>query len=270
MQTSRNQDLYVFQGFQVDVVRRQLRQNGKLVPLTSKAFETLLYLIERTGETVSKTDLMNAVWNDVAVEENNLTQQISTLRKAFNERPDDHRFIVTIPRQGYCFVAPLEISPKVVYTQKARFDPSVMRGYSLAAAQIALIVFAFLWSAFFVQNDGRSHSLAVLNFKVSASGDEFIGSGISDTLRARLGSVDDLIVRPSLEDPADVDLIVRGSIQRDHDRMRVVVEMLEVGQRRIVWGKTFDTSNQGVFELQDQIASEVVKAIDSNLSLGRS
>lgn len=259
------QDVHTFQGFQVDVVRRQLRRNGELVPLTSKAFETLVFLIERNGETVSKTDLMNAIWNDVAVEENNLTQQISALRKAFNERPDDHRFIVTVPRQGYCFVAPLESGTQL--TEKARFDPSVLRGYSFALAQIGLILLAFLWSAVFVQTEDRSHSLAVLNFRTAASGDEFIGMGISDTLRARLGSVEDLVVRPSqLEDSIDVDLIVRGSVQRDHDRIRVVVEMLEVGKKQIVWGKTFDTSGDSVFDLQDVIAAEVVSAISSRRS----
>ena len=159
----------------------------------------------------------------------------------------------------------------VVSSKVSRIDPSVVRGYSFALAQVGLVLLAFLYSAVFVQNDPHSHSLAVLNFKVAATGDEFIATGISDTLRARLGSVDDLIVRPSqFEEAANADLIVRGSVQRENERIRVVVDVLEVGQQRIVWGKTFDTSANGVFDLQDLIASEVVNAINTSISTGHS
>src|SRR6187549_2589522 len=100
--------VYEFNGFRVDAVRRQLLRDGVAVPLTSKSFDTLLFLIRNSGSTVTKTELMNAVWSDSAVEENNLTQQISALRRALGERPRDHRFIVTVPGRGYSFVADLD------------------------------------------------------------------------------------------------------------------------------------------------------------------
>src|SRR6187549_3417128 len=100
--------VYEFNGFRVDAVRRQLLHNGTAIPLTSKSFDTLLFLITHSGSTVTKTELMNAVWSDSAVEENNLTQQISTLRRALGERPRDHRFIVTVPGRGYSFVAEVD------------------------------------------------------------------------------------------------------------------------------------------------------------------
>ena len=93
--------VYEFNGFRVDALRRQLFRDGVPVPLTSKSFDTLLFLIRNSGSTVTKTELMNAVWSDSAVEENNLTQQISALRRALGERPRDHRFIVTVPGRGY-------------------------------------------------------------------------------------------------------------------------------------------------------------------------
>lgn len=272
MQQLSKASIYDFQGFRVDTVRRQLSRGGELIPLTAKAFDTLLILIERKGETVSKADLMDLVWNDVAVEENNLTQQISTLRKAFGERPDDHRFIVTVPRRGYSFVAKIDppfaaaqISSIITNWSTRHIDAAALRGYSLALAQIFLLICAFAWSAVFVQNDAHSQSVAILNFRVYSTGDEFIGSGISETLRARLGSVEDLIVRPVAnggEPQADVDLIVRGSVHRDGDRLRVVVEMLDVGKQRIVWGRTFDSSASGVFALQDSIAGELAAVLN--------
>jgi len=89
--SQRNEDLvYQFSDFSVDVTRRHLLRGGDPVQLTSKAFDTLLILIKYRGSTVSKSELMNAIWADTAVEENNLTKQISALRRALGERPDDH------------------------------------------------------------------------------------------------------------------------------------------------------------------------------------
>lgn len=244
---------------------------GEQVALTAKAFDTLAYLVRHHGETVSKSELMNAVWQDSAVEENNLTQQIAALRRAFGERPNDHRFIVTVPGRGYCFVAELD-NGRIATEKRPYFDPAMLRGYSLAAAQILLLTFAFLWSA--VTHSGvRPQSLAILNFKTTATGDEFIGSGISETLRARLGSVEDLIVRPVADQDAypagrhpNVDTIVTGSVLRDGDQIRVVVEMVDVSDGRIVWGKTFDATSTSVFALQDTIAGEVARALNVNIS----
>src|SRR6476620_8270410 len=139
--------VYEFNGFKVDAVRRQLLHDGVTVALTSKSFDTLLFLIRHSGSTVTKTELMNAVWHDSAVEENNLTQQISALRRALGERPRDHRFIVTVPGRGYSFVAEIDRRSTEHPVYSSRFDSSALRGYSLAFAQILLIAIAFAWSA---------------------------------------------------------------------------------------------------------------------------
>jgi DNA-binding winged helix-turn-helix (wHTH) protein/TolB-like protein len=287
--------VYGFTGFRVDVARRQLLREGVPVPLTSRAFDTLLILIRHRGTTVSKSELMNSIWADTAVEENNLTQQISALRRALGERPDDHRFIVTVPGRGYCFVADIhpdssgrkatdlvhtETTAAYVATWLAGFDPSALRGYVCAITLIALVAFGFAISAIRDSGFNRPQRLAVLNFKVSSSGDEFIGNGISDTLRARLGSVQDLTVRPGDAVLADqdalavgrrlqVDTVVTGSVQRDQNRIRVAVEMLDVAGGRIVWGKTFDDSASNLFALQDSIAGEVARVLNIDLTSHR-
>ena len=261
--------IYEFAGFTVDAVRRRLLRDGVYIPITAKALDTLLYLVRHRGSTVTKTELMNAVWSDTAVEENNLTQQVSTLRRALGERPNDHRFIVTVPGRGYCFVAELKELPQSV---PSSFDRAAIRGHAVAAAYMLLIAFAFAWSAF--QGHGRPQSLAVLNFRTTVSGDEFIGLGISETLRARLGSVEDLVVRPasSNTDALDagrrlqVDTVVTGSVQRDRDRIRVVVEMVDVSDGRVIWGKTFDDTESNIFHLQDAVAGEVATALKVNPS----
>src|SRR5215210_7197743 len=103
-----NEGLFDFESFRLDSLKRQLRRDGQVIPLTSKAFTALLILVSRRGEIVTKDELMNTLWFDTAVEENNLTQQISTLRKRLGEKKDEHRFIVTVPGQGYSFVAPVK------------------------------------------------------------------------------------------------------------------------------------------------------------------
>ena len=96
---------YDFGPFRIDVNRRILLRRGERMPLTVKAFDTLLALVERRGRLVEKDDLMEHVWPDTAVQESNLSQQIFTLRRALGERPDDPQYIATAPRRGYRFVA---------------------------------------------------------------------------------------------------------------------------------------------------------------------
>ena len=99
------QRYYEFGCFRIDAFKRLLLREGEVVPLTPKAFDTLLALVESGGQVVQKDELMNRVWPDSYVEEGNLTYNISTLRKALGERPGENLYIVTVPGRGYCFVA---------------------------------------------------------------------------------------------------------------------------------------------------------------------
>jgi len=97
--------VYEFDGFRVDPLRRRLLRGGEPVPLTPKAFSILLVLLEKRGEVMEKDDLIQRVWPDTHVTEANLTQNVSSLRKALGERANDHRYVVTVPGRGYSFVA---------------------------------------------------------------------------------------------------------------------------------------------------------------------
>jgi DNA-binding winged helix-turn-helix (wHTH) protein/TolB-like protein len=97
--------LYEFGPYRLDAVKRVLLRDGQTVPVTSKAFDTLLLLVEHSGQVLQKDELMKALWPDTIVEENNLTQQISMLRKTLGERAHEHRYVVTVPGRGYSFVA---------------------------------------------------------------------------------------------------------------------------------------------------------------------
>ena len=99
---------YEFGGFLVDSTRRLLfGPGGEPLALTSRAFDTLFFMCQHPGQLLEKAVLMEAVWPNAVVEENNLNQAIFTLRRALKETPGEHRFIVTVPGRGYRFVAPV-------------------------------------------------------------------------------------------------------------------------------------------------------------------
>src|SRR5215475_806286 len=99
-------NFYEFGAFQLDPVKRLLRRlDGTPVPLTPRVFDTLLYMVEHHDSVMDKERIMEAVWSDSIVEENNLAQAIWKLRQVFGETPGSHSYIVTVPGRGYRFVA---------------------------------------------------------------------------------------------------------------------------------------------------------------------
>lgn len=100
-----------FENFRVDARKRLLtRADGEPVVLTPKLFDTLLYLVENAGEVLEKDRLMDAIWPGMIVEENNLSQAISNLRRILGDDGAVHRYIVTVPRRGYRFVATVRVA----------------------------------------------------------------------------------------------------------------------------------------------------------------
>src|SRR5499426_3352098 len=115
--------IYVFGRFRVDARNRLLMSGSEILMLPPKAFDTLLTLIENNGSVLSKEDLLRMVWPDEFVEENNLAQNISKIRRVLEDGPDDTKYIETIPKRGYRFVANVEIPNSTpVIPQKESFN----------------------------------------------------------------------------------------------------------------------------------------------------
>src|SRR5262249_4901589 len=102
---------YEFGPFRLDPVKRRLLHHGEPLPLTPKAFDTLLALVQESGKTIEKDDLMKKVWPDAVVEENNLNQNITALRKSLGDSRQESKYIATIPGFGYRFVAEVKVAP---------------------------------------------------------------------------------------------------------------------------------------------------------------
>lgn len=290
---------YEFDKYQLDAGRRLLsHRDAGPITITGRVFETLLYLIENRGRVVEKRELMTAVWGNAVVEENNLTQTISALRRLLGERPDEHRFIVTEPGRGYRFIAQVTASAAVQplppeMPQRSAPTPARRRFRSLPLLGAGLLFLAllawFAWQGLRKSVTAPSTSassiraIAVLPFKpLVADGRDFaLELGMADTLIARLSNSGSLVVRPlssvrrygSLDqDPLaagrtlGVDAVLDGSIQRAGNAIRVTARLIRIHDGASIWGDKFDQTSRDVFAVQDAIAEQVVSALALRLT----
>jgi len=276
-----------FHGYRLDVVRRQLLDPGGVpVPLMPKAIETLVYLVERAGQTVTKEELLQAVWPNVVVEENNLTQNISALRRAFGETLSERKFIVTIPGQGYRFVAP--VGPVSSAAAEPVPEPAPKRRFLLigAAALVAvLVVGAIAWRLPSIRSPAvppQPQTIAILPFApvVASERNEALELGMADSLIMELSRSPSLIVRPLSatrrfvaldQDPVDagrqlaVEAVVDGTLQIGDGRLRASARLLRVADGRQLWAEKFEEQFSNIFQVQDAIVQRVAGALKIQL-----
>src|ERR1700749_1709642 len=112
---------YRFGPFVLDPASRLLIREEQSVPITTKVFETLVVLVENRGRVMTKDELLLKLWPDTTVEEANLAQNVSSLRRALEDNPKDHRYIATIPGRGYSFVA---VVTKIAKQKNRAAEPS--------------------------------------------------------------------------------------------------------------------------------------------------
>ena len=239
--------VYEFGPFRLDAKERLLLHDGEFVPLSPKAFDMLLALVENSGHLLEKNELMHRLWPDTFIEEGSLAQNISLLRKALGES-ESQKFIETVPRRGYRFVASVRELKK--------------------PEQIA---------------DRTIKSIAVLPFKsLGVDGDdEYLGIGIAETLTTRLSSLKLLTVRPTSAvlkyasteketvvagQELEVDTVLEGSIRRLGERVRVTARLVSVSDGSVLWADKFDDSFTDIFKVEDSISGKVAEALALKLS----
>jgi DNA-binding winged helix-turn-helix (wHTH) protein/TolB-like protein/Flp pilus assembly protein TadD len=234
---ARNPLTYEFGPFRLNPSEGQLLRDGQALTLTPKAFEALVFLIERRGHLVEKEELMKALWPDTFVEEANLAHHVWRLRKVLEESKNGERYIETIPKRGYRFIAPVveldkfdphlqvekhtitrlvaeretfqEDEAVVVSESRRGLLPAQLLSWKTAliglAAVIALSISGLLLkgkvssSTNSLANPAPIRSLAVLPFKplVAGSNDGSLELGMADALITRLSNLKELNVRPT-------------------------------------------------------------------------
>jgi TolB-like protein/DNA-binding winged helix-turn-helix (wHTH) protein len=288
MSTPAAKPILAFAGYFLDTRQRRLiGPDGRLVDLSSRAFETLYVLASHPHELLDKQRLMQAVWPNSVVEENNLNQQISVLRKVLGEGAGDHRFIVTVTGQGFRFVqdvqrldSPPESSPET------RRDWRALRPMVATAAAVVLMV-AATFVLLGARESGRdapakTPSIAVLPFAdLSPHHDQgWFADGLSEELLNALGGLNGLRVigrtssfsfKGKNEDvrqvaaALDVQYVLEGSVRRDGDHLRITAQLVDATSGSQQWSETYDRKLGDVFAIQKQIADSVAATLQLTL-----
>lgn len=275
--------IYEFGEFRLDALRRVLsRADGAPLQLTGKVFDTLAYLVERAGQVLDKRTLMSAIWPDVVVEEANLTQAIHTLRRALGERPDEHRFIVTVPGRGYRFVADVKIATAE--------EPNVAKRRPLAIGA-ALVAIALAGISFFLlqgpkeppRSFAAKPSIAVLPFVDMSEGQDqvYFAEGLSEEILNLLAQSTTLQVTartssfsfkgrsvdiPTIAGTLNVTHVLEGSVRKAGNRVRITAQLVEGATSVHAWSQTYDRDASDIFSVQDDIAAAVAEALQVRLT----
>jgi TolB-like protein/DNA-binding winged helix-turn-helix (wHTH) protein/Tfp pilus assembly protein PilF len=272
---------YEFGPYRADRRAHVLLRDGAIVPLTPKVLDTLLVLVEKRGEVVSKDELLRLVWPDSFVEESNLAQNISVLRKALGHCADQAAYIETIAKRGYRFLAEVRISaaeaaPPELPVPRAR--PARRISPMVIASAVAILVLGILGSWYYRQRVPRFQSIAVLPLK-NLSGDPqqaYFADGITELLTTELAKT--LPVRvisrtsamryrdtdkalPVIARELNAEAVLEGSVIRSGNRLRVTAQLIHGPSDRHLWAETYDRDLVEALTLQMEIARAVAHEI---------
>jgi TolB-like protein len=255
---------YEFNDLRLDVQQRLLTAagNGQPIPLPPKAFETLLYFVERRGELLEKTAIMKAVWPNIIVEENSLNQNISIIRRALGETPGQHRFIVTEPGRGYRFVAEVNAvaeQPAPSTRAPQPLPPQVPQVPAAQRGSIAVLAFANLTGdpAKEYFSDGMAeeliHTLArIPGLKVPSRTSSFSYKGHNTDVR-------------QIARDLDVAAVLEGSVRSAGERIRVTAQLIDAQSGFHLWSQHYDREFGDLFKLQDELAHSIVASLRAAL-----
>ncbi|MBS1790164.1 MAG: winged helix-turn-helix domain-containing protein [Acidobacteria bacterium] len=284
--------IYEFSHYRLDAAERLLLRNGEAVPLQPKVFDLLCVLVEQHGHLLEKDELMKLVWPDAVVEEANLANNVSILRKTLSE--DGERFIETVPKRGYRFVAPVGKQERLMVSEaKPPVPPdtkSTKRRPALAILLMVLLLAGIAGVVIFWRSqrrpdapDATIKSIAVLPLRAVQPNerDESLEIGATSILITRLGSLRQLVVRPENaveqyarpgQDPLaagreqKVDAVLDSRYQRSGDRFRFTMRLLRVTDGTTVWGDTFDQKADDLFAIEDALSDKAATALRLTLT----
>jgi TolB-like protein/DNA-binding winged helix-turn-helix (wHTH) protein len=276
---------YSFGTFRLYVVERELFRGGAPVALPPKTFDALLALVGRQGHVMEKDELMKALWPDTFVEEDNLVQQISHLRKVLGERPGGGPYVETVARRGYRFAAPVgESWEESEATGRRRvfvlsWTVAALLLAAIGAATLLTLNVAGLRDRLLPEPTApRIASIAVLPLQ-NLSRDpeqEYFADGMTDALIMGLGKIGALrvisrqsIMRykgskrplPEIAGELNVDAVVEGTVQRSGDRVRITAQLLHGRTDRHLWAESYERDFRDVLKLQSEVAQAITHEI---------
>lgn len=235
--------MYRFGDFELDLDRYELRRGGDAIRTEPRVLELLHYLIERRDRVVPKEELLDSLWPEVHVSESALTSTIRDARRALGDAPSDARWIRTIYGRGFRFAGDVQQTSAAPVTV-----PHAQR------RSIAVLPFADLSPARDQAHfcDGIAEEL--INTLARLDELRVISRAAAFDFRAD----DDLRV---LGDKLDVQHILRGSVRKADDRLRITVHLVDVRSGHHVWSEKYDRQTGDIFALQEEIAENVARVL---------
>lgn len=292
---------YTFRGFRLDIDERRLLRGGEVIPLTPKNFDLLALLVINAGHLVEKEELMQSVWPDTFVEEANLSRAIHGLRRALGERHGGGKFIETVAKKGYRFVAEvnegferddrsdadqnIEKFEAAERVERTTSSPSraLLFAAGLAVAASLLGFIAFTWKSTPAVVSAEQVSIAILPFRpINAQvRDEVFELGFADSMIAQLNQSKNLRVRAlssirgymdlnqdavAIGREQQVDYVVEANYLVVGGRLRVTARLIRVNDGAVI--KTFEqeSSEHDTFAAGSSIVAKIGPELLTNLN----
>jgi TolB-like protein/DNA-binding winged helix-turn-helix (wHTH) protein len=305
MGNSSAREVYEFEDFRLDAGYLMLYHDDEELTLAPKAVETLLALVERRGEIVSKDELLETVWPDAIVEESNLFLYLSVLRKTLGTQENGKPWVETLRRRGYRFSGnvrvmpaaredrtpriapvPLHVVPRSPLPDNAdkpdeiRPLPTPSRRWVLATAGFVAVALtlAFAYSSFV---EHKIDSIAVMPFENENEELEYLADGMTETLIESLSKLPNLNVksRSSVfrykgkeKDAAKIgrelnaQAILTGRVVQHGDSLTLYLELIDAETNNRLWGTQYAFKQSHLISLQSEIARDVVGSLKVKLS----
>jgi TolB-like protein/DNA-binding winged helix-turn-helix (wHTH) protein/Flp pilus assembly protein TadD len=300
MQTNNPPRFLRFGIFEVDLDAGRLTKHGLRLKLQEQPFQVLAMLLEKPGELVNREELRSRLWPRTIVDfDHGLNKAINKIRDALGDSAENPRFIETVARRGYRFLADVEAisapSPQSEATSDVDIDGAVAPAgvwkklrYSRAwrfvgFSQVLLLAAAVLWIVYPWNASSKIHSLAVLPLE-NLSGDssqDYFAEGMTDELITDLGQISTLrvisrssvmtykSVRKPLAEIArelDVQAVVEGSVLRSGERVRITAQLIEVPPDRHIWAHSYEGDLRDTLTLQNTVARTIAEQIQAVLN----
>jgi TolB-like protein/DNA-binding winged helix-turn-helix (wHTH) protein/Flp pilus assembly protein TadD len=276
--------------FEVDLRSGELRKQGLKIKLQGQPIQILALLLERPGELVTREELREKLWpRDTFVDfEHGLNAAIKKLRAGLGDSADNPRFVETLHRRGYRFIAPVEGRPAPPISSSLPAPAGGKPVWRLAAAGFAVVaLFAVLvglnvggWQERLLGGaaPGQITSLAVLPLE-NLSGDpeqEYFADGMTDALISDLGKIEALRVisrtsvmqykqvrkpLPEIARELDVDAVIEGSVLRAGKQVRITVQLMRAEPEEQLWSQSYQRDLSEILALQREVARAIAREI---------
>lgn len=299
-------ELYEFGPFRVDPQEHLLLRDGKPVAVTPKAFDTLLVLLQNSGHLLLKDELLKAVWPDSFVEEVNLSQNISALRRALGDTAQESRYIATVPGKGYRFIGEVraiqpaeepqdtpiveerpQLQAPIKQSRPMRF-PALIAGTVALAAVVVVVLGAYKvrWAGegkAAVSAKPQISSIAVLPLE-NLSNDpqqEYFVEGMTDEIITDLAQLPGLRVisrtstqqykgthksLPQIARELNVNAVLEGTVLRAGNRVRIRAQLIYAPSDQHLWAEAYERDAKDVLTLQATLARDIAGEIRLNLT----